>query len=247
MLQPGQVKMYQRGVLDSRGPFYIKLIGVNTNTNTAVIEVGRLFGNTLANIGGNARWNEKAFIVQEVFYNVVGIKAKNDTLKYIVFREKVPKFAQKIYGKHILPWPMKTDLPEMPPFNIDHAIMLDVLSTQNIPMNQTDKIGEKFVTRPLSIQWTEEAKEKRFKGELKEIYAENMTDTPGPGPQPNPTCTGDINGDNKVNFDDFAIFAAAYGTQTGNPNFNAKADLNNDGKVNFDDFAIFASKYGTSC
>ncbi len=111
-------------------------------------------------------------------------------------------------------------------------------------MSQQDKIGEKFVTEPLSIRWTEEAKEKRFKGELKEIYAENMTDTP---PPQQTTCKGDLNGDNKVNFDDFAIFAAAYGTHTGDPNYNAKADLNNDGNVNFDDFAIFASVYGTSC
>ena len=61
------------------------------------------------------------------------------------------------------------------------------------------------------------------------------------------SCLGDFSGDGKINFDDFVIFAAAYGTSTGNPNFNPDADMNHDGKVNFDDFVIFASVYGTSC
>jgi hypothetical protein len=66
VLNVGQVAKYQRGMIDNRGPFYIKLIAVDTNTKEAVIEVGRMFGQTLANIGANGRWNQKAFIVDEV-------------------------------------------------------------------------------------------------------------------------------------------------------------------------------------
>jgi outer membrane protein assembly factor BamB len=62
-----------------------------------------------------------------------------------------------------------------------------------------------------------------------------------------PGCSGDLNGDGKINFDDFSLFAFAYGTKLGDPNFDLKADLNHDGKINFDDFAMFASVYGTSC
>jgi len=92
-----QVAKYQRGQIDERGPFYIKLRGVDYNPEhtSATIEVGRMFGQTLANIGENARWNQKAFIVDEVFYNVVAIKTRVvdgvEQFKYIVFRQKLPK------------------------------------------------------------------------------------------------------------------------------------------------------------
>jgi len=93
---------------DNKGPFYIKLVAVDETNNQAVIEVGRMFGQTLANIGANARWNQKAFIVDEVFYNVVGIKTRVvngvEQFKYIVFRQKMPKFEIKLYGKHLKVW-----------------------------------------------------------------------------------------------------------------------------------------------
>jgi hypothetical protein len=60
-------------------------------------------------------------------------------------------------------------------------------------------------------------------------------------------CPGDLNGDSKINFDDFVMFAAAYGTHIGDADFNLMADLNHDNDVDFDDFVTFASVYGTSC
>jgi hypothetical protein len=60
-------------------------------------------------------------------------------------------------------------------------------------------------------------------------------------------CAGDLNGDGLINFNDFVIFAAAYGTSSGNPGYNPLADLNHDGKIDFSDFTMFAAVYGTSC
>jgi cytochrome c553 len=64
---------------------------------------------------------------------------------------------------------------------------------------------------------------------------------------PGISCPGDLNGDGKINIDDFVMFAAAYGTHLEDTNFNSKADLNHDGKINIDDFVMFAAVYGTSC
>jgi len=61
------------------------------------------------------------------------------------------------------------------------------------------------------------------------------------------SCPCDLNGDCQVNFDDFAIFASAYGTHCGDPNYIAAADLKHDGVINFDDFAMFAAVYGRNC
>ena len=49
---------------------------------------------------------------------------------------------------------------------------------------------------------------------------------------------GDFNGDGVVDFDDFFLFAAAFGSAA--PEF----DLDPDGTVNFDDFFIFAINFG---
>jgi len=46
VLNVGEVAKYQRGMIDNRGPFYVKLIAVDTVSNKAVIEVGRMFGQT---------------------------------------------------------------------------------------------------------------------------------------------------------------------------------------------------------
>jgi hypothetical protein len=69
----------------------------------------------------------------------------------------------------------------------------------------------------------------------------NIVLTPASG-----SCVGDLNGDGNVNSLDFVIFAAAYGTHTGDASFNAAADLNHDGNVNSLDFVIFAANYGTN-
>lgn len=57
--------------------------------------------------------------------------------------------------------------------------------------------------------------------------------------QPYSFINGDINGDNKVNFADYAILAAQYNKVPSTPT----ADLNGSGKVNFADYAILAAQY----
>jgi parallel beta-helix repeat protein len=57
---------------------------------------------------------------------------------------------------------------------------------------------------------------------------------------------GDFDGDGDVDWFDFGIFAAAYGSSEGDSNFLPEADFNGDGNVDWFDFAIFASNYGVS-
>ena len=53
---------------------------------------------------------------------------------------------------------------------------------------------------------------------------------------------GDFDGNGGVNFDDFFLFAVAFGKPgTGG---NAKFDLSRDGRVDFDDFFLFAAQFG---
>lgn len=56
---------------------------------------------------------------------------------------------------------------------------------------------------------------------------------------------GDITGDRSVNLFDFAAFRAAYGTSSGNPNFDAGFDSNGNGAIDLFDFAQFRSRFGT--
>jgi len=62
---------------------------------------------------------------------------------------------------------------------------------------------------------------------------------------------GDPTPDGKVDFNDLMVFATAYGSETGDPNWNALCDIcgylgdqSPDGKVNFDDLMVFATNYG---
>jgi len=57
---------------------------------------------------------------------------------------------------------------------------------------------------------------------------------------------GDINGDDEVDWFDFGIFAAAYGSSVGDPNYNVQCDFNLDVDVDWFDFGIFAENYGAS-
>jgi hypothetical protein len=54
---------------------------------------------------------------------------------------------------------------------------------------------------------------------------------------------GDVNGDNRVNIDDWIAFDAAWGTHAGDPGWNAQADINDDGVVNNDDGVLIAQNY----
>ena len=54
----------------------------------------------------------------------------------------------------------------------------------------------------------------------------------------------DFDGNGKVGFSDFVLFAGAYGTHSGQANFDSKFDLDGDGRVGFSDFVLFAGAYG---
>jgi len=58
--------------------------------------------------------------------------------------------------------------------------------------------------------------------------------------------SADFNGNGRVDFDDFFMFAEVFGRRRGETGFDAKFDLNADGAINFDDFFIFAERFGGS-
>ena len=178
VLGSGEVKFFSRGMDNTgasvQGPFFVKVEAVarGNGPDTITIKVGRLFGQLSANIGANKYWNQKAFIVDNVFYNVVAIKANSnsdDTFKYITFRQKLPKEPIKLYGVHLRDWKNGEVLPEMPQYNMKHTVMKDVQDTWT-----HDKMGPLVERNPLGITWIKEEKESRFKGELKEIYWETF-------------------------------------------------------------------------
>ena len=182
-LAPGQVNLYYRGkaaTAAERPTFYLRVLSADAVDNTAIVEVGRMFGQTYANIGGaNPYWSQKAFMVDGVFYNVVAIKAVDNCIKYITFRQKLPKEEIKLYGKHLEVWDEGVILPEMPPFNMDHEILIDVQPSWTRPYSQQDKIGPKEPRGALEITYVSESKELRFKGELREIYNETFDEETG--------------------------------------------------------------------
>jgi len=62
---------------------------------------------------------------------------------------------------------------------------------------------------------------------------------------------GNLTPDGKVDFNDLMVFATAYGSITGDPNWNPLCDIcgylgdpDPDGKVNFDDLMVFATNFG---
>lgn len=61
---------------------------------------------------------------------------------------------------------------------------------------------------------------------------------------PSQTRSADLDGDGDVDFSDFLLFAAAFGTSEGVPGYSAAADLDGDGTVAFSDFLIFANAFG---
>ena len=54
----------------------------------------------------------------------------------------------------------------------------------------------------------------------------------------------DFNGDGKVDFDDFFLFADAFGRKQGEPGYDSKFDLDGGGTVDFNDFFTFADDFG---
>lgn len=61
---------------------------------------------------------------------------------------------------------------------------------------------------------------------------------------PSQTRSADLDGDGDVDFSDFLLFVAAFGTSEGGPGYNAAADLDGNGTVAFSDFLLFAGAFG---
>ena len=61
-----------------------------------------------------------------------------------------------------------------------------------------------------------------------------------------PTSVADFDGNGQVDFADFLVFIAQFGTSRGDSNYDAKYDLDGDGTIGFSDFLIFTSLFGTS-
>ena len=58
--------------------------------------------------------------------------------------------------------------------------------------------------------------------------------------------TGDISGDNVVNYIDLGILGATYGLSLGDAGYNAAADMSGDGVVNYIDLGMLGAHYGES-
>jgi hypothetical protein len=58
--------------------------------------------------------------------------------------------------------------------------------------------------------------------------------------------SGDVNGDNMVNINDFEELVTAYGSSSSSSNWDPNADLNGDGVVDINDFVLLAVNYGDS-
>jgi len=56
---------------------------------------------------------------------------------------------------------------------------------------------------------------------------------------------GDFNGDGVINIFDFVLFAAAYGSELGDDNYNPIGDFDNNDRIDIFDFVQFAAAYGT--
>jgi len=185
-IQPNTVKYFYRGEERERShpaerpTFYIRLISADAVDNTAEIEVGRVFGETYANINGlNPYWSQKAFMVDGVLYEVVAIKAQDSCFKYITIRQKLPKVDIKLYGKHLERWDIGEKLPELPPYNREHYILQDVRDSWEPIDGLEDKVGEPKMMPELVIDYVYEDLEWRYKGELKEILSEEWIDDVG--------------------------------------------------------------------
>jgi len=241
MLGAGDVQTFYRAdddPADTEAPaFYIKLetASYQAGDKFAYVEIGRLFGHPGANIAKNQYHSQKAFWVQDVYYNVVALKTypadnTKEKIKFITFREKLPKADVKVHNHHFEVWGVNDRLPEMAPFCMDHNIMDDVQYGWEWPIQ---KIGDERGVGPLVITYTEEEDEPRFHGELKEIYWEKDNGNGGAIP-----CPWDLTEDGLVNIDDVKELVANWGS-------SGASDFNEDGTTNIEDVKILVANWGT--
>jgi hypothetical protein len=57
----------------------------------------------------------------------------------------------------------------------------------------------------------------------------------------------DLNGNGAIDLPDLGMFARAFGSSPGDPNWNSAADFNNDGKIDMSDLAILSRNFGKKC
>ncbi|GAB4547411.1 MAG: hypothetical protein Tsb0013_07180 [Phycisphaerales bacterium] len=65
---------------------------------------------------------------------------------------------------------------------------------------------------------------------------------------PTNDCIADFDNDGDVDLGDFGVFGGAFGSMTGDANYNPDADFDNDGDVDLGDFGVFGGEFGrTNC
>ncbi|MBI5863349.1 MAG: hypothetical protein HZB38_02315 [Planctomycetes bacterium] len=84
-------------------------------------------------------------------------------------------------------------------------------------------------------------------GDSADIAGGTSMDINGDGNPDECECIGDMNGDFVVDLNDLTTFLAAFGSCTGQPNFNARADIDHDGCVTLSDLSAFLSSFGRTC
>ena len=60
-------------------------------------------------------------------------------------------------------------------------------------------------------------------------------------------CTGDFDNSGRIDFTDFLAFAAVFGKQHGDADYDATMDLDASGAIDFSDFLGFAAVFGNAC
>ena len=61
------------------------------------------------------------------------------------------------------------------------------------------------------------------------------------------SCPGDFNRNGAVDLSDFLAFAGAFGTRSGDANFDARMDLDGSGAIDLSDFLAFVGVFGKPC
>jgi hypothetical protein len=84
-------------------------------------------------------------------------------------------------------------------------------------------------------------------GDLTDIAAGTSDDANGNGNPDECECLGDTNGDELIDLADLTALLAAFGSCTGQPNFNAAADIDGDGCVTLGDLTLLLSSFGRVC